>query len=61
MIANTNFVGRCSVASVHKILPNETLYRFQGVALPKTLILNHFAYRILEDRAKKLVCVTEFN
>ncbi|XP_044742994.1 39S ribosomal protein L39, mitochondrial [Chrysoperla carnea] len=54
MISNTNFVGRCSVASVHKILPNETLYRFQGVALPKTLILNHFAYRILEDRAKKL-------
>ncbi|GBP49764.1 39S ribosomal protein L39, mitochondrial [Eumeta japonica] len=30
------------------------LYRFQGVALPTGIILNHFAYGILENRAKKL-------
>ncbi|XP_026316535.1 39S ribosomal protein L39, mitochondrial isoform X2 [Hyposmocoma kahamanoa] len=30
------------------------LYRFQGVALPTGVILNHFAYSILTERAKKL-------
>lgn len=55
MISNTNHIGRCSITSAHKI---ETecglLYRFQGVALPKLIRLNHFAYGILEDRAKNL-------
>lgn len=57
MIANTNILGRCSITSVHQLVPSETLYRFQGIALPKTLILNHFAYRILEERAKKMVSI----
>lgn len=31
------------------------LYRFQGVALPTGVILNHFAFSILTERARKLV------
>ncbi|CAH2264833.1 jg20712 [Pararge aegeria aegeria] len=30
------------------------LYRFQGVALPTGVILNHFAFSLLIERAKKL-------
>ncbi|OXU18933.1 hypothetical protein TSAR_007951, partial [Trichomalopsis sarcophagae] len=56
MVGNTGIVGRVTVASVHKIESEETdhMYRFQGVALPKGIMLNHFAYGILEDRAKNL-------
>lgn len=60
MINNTSQIGRVTVASVHKIVSSSEessmkhLYRFQGVALPTGIILNHFAYKILEDRAKKL-------
>lgn len=56
MIANTNFIGRCTIASVHKLSTDQfgTLYRFQGIALPVGLLLNHFAYGILEERARKL-------
>ncbi|RVE46660.1 hypothetical protein evm_008672 [Chilo suppressalis] len=58
MISNTAQVGKCTVASVHKLLgsPNtnvKQLYRFQGVALPTNVMLNHFAFSILVDRAKK--------
>lgn len=31
------------------------MYRFQGVALPKGIFLNHVAFGILEKRAAKLV------
>jgi hypothetical protein len=31
------------------------MYRFQGVALPKGIFLNHFAFGVLEKRAAKLV------
>ena len=31
------------------------MYRFQGIALPKEMFLNHFAYGILEKRATLLV------
>lgn len=54
LLANTALVGRCTVAAVHK-LDSSNLYRFQGVALPQQIQLNHFAYGILEERAKKLV------
>ncbi|XP_046615609.1 39S ribosomal protein L39, mitochondrial [Neodiprion virginianus] len=56
MIGNTGIIGRCTVASVHKLSTDEygTLYRFQGVALPAGILLNHFAYGILEERARKL-------
>ncbi|KDR10946.1 39S ribosomal protein L39, mitochondrial [Zootermopsis nevadensis] len=55
MVADTSFVGKCTVTAVHKIETNQgILYRFQGVALPKGFLLNHFAYGILEDRARKL-------
>lgn len=55
MLANTNFLGRTSVTAVHKLeseIPN--LYRFQGVSLPRQIRLNHFAYSLLQERAKKL-------
>ncbi|XP_012283942.1 39S ribosomal protein L39, mitochondrial isoform X2 [Orussus abietinus] len=56
MVGNTNLVGRATVTAVHKIQSDdvECLYRFQGVALPHGIRLNHYAYKILEDRAKKL-------
>lgn len=41
---------------VHKIAINDLpLYRFQGVALPNGIFLNHAAFGILEKRAAKLV------
>ncbi|KAI4501800.1 hypothetical protein M0802_003135 [Mischocyttarus mexicanus] len=56
MVGNTNLIGRCTVAAIYKLTSDddEVLYRFQGVAIPKGIILNHFAYSILEDRARKL-------
>jgi len=56
MVANSNFLGRrCTIAAAHKIdadgLP---LYRFQGVALPSGIFLNHVAFGILEKRALRL-------
>lgn len=55
MVGDTSFVAKCTVTAVHKIETDQgILYRFQGVALPKGLLLNHFAYGILEDRARKL-------
>ncbi|XP_028174618.1 large ribosomal subunit protein mL39 [Ostrinia nubilalis] len=59
MISSTAQVGRVTVTSVHKLTGSQDsevkqLYRFQGVALPTNVILNHFAYSILTERAKKL-------
>lgn len=55
LIADTSLVGRCTVTAVHKVETDKGhLFRFQGVALPKGIMLNHFAYGILEDRARKL-------
>jgi large subunit ribosomal protein L39 len=55
MVGDTRFVGKCTVTAVHIIETDQgILYRFQGVALPKGFLLNHFAYGILEDRARKL-------
>lgn len=56
MISHTGIIGRSTVSAVHKITSDdcENLYRFQGVALPAGQIVNHFAYGILESRARKL-------
>lgn len=56
MLSNTGLIGRCTVAAVHKLNHSgaEHLYRFQGVALPRDIYLNHFAYNILEERARNL-------
>ena len=56
MVGDTSFLGRrCTIAAAHKVdydgLP---LFRFQGVALPKGIFLNHFAFGILEKRASRL-------
>ncbi|XP_061723800.1 large ribosomal subunit protein mL39 [Cydia pomonella] len=50
-------VGRVAVTAVHRLegAPDAPpLYRLQGVALPAGVILNHFAFRVLTERAKKL-------
>lgn len=52
LLARSGLVGRCTVTAVHPL--KEKLYRLQGVALPQQISLNHFAYSLLEDRAKKL-------
>nr|SVE78376.1 EOG090X0A3R [Daphnia lumholtzi] len=52
MIASSSLVGRCSIPAIHKL--NSKLYRFQGVALPSEIHINHFAFGILESRARKL-------
>lgn len=55
MISSTNHLGFVTVAAVHKLDTSEGLiYRFQGVAIPKQLPLNTFAFKILVDRAKKV-------
>ncbi|XP_046973405.1 39S ribosomal protein L39, mitochondrial [Vanessa cardui] len=59
LISNTAQIGRVAVTAVHALdgSPDsevKKLYRFQGVALPTGVILNHFAFSILTDRAKKL-------
>lgn len=58
MVANTNHLGRITVTNVIKLatdVQGSPIYRFQGVALPKSIVLNHFAYGLLEERARKLV------
>lgn len=58
MVSSTGLVGKCTIAAIHEVPKSSadklSLYRVQGVALPIGLNLNHFAYGILEDRAKKL-------
>lgn len=59
LIGNTSQIGRVAIPSVHRLegLSKEgtkQLYRFQGVALPSGVLINHFAFSILMDRAKKL-------
>lgn len=57
MIGSTGLLGKCSITSIHRIASERegALYRVQGVALPTGFHMNHFAYGILEERAKKLV------
>jgi len=56
MVGDTSFLGRrCTIPVAHKIIHNDAkVYRFQGVALPKEVYLNHFAYGIIEKRACRL-------
>jgi len=56
MVGSTKFLGRrCTIPVAHKIMHNSTpLYRFQGVALPKDVYLNHAAFSVLEARASRL-------
>lgn len=55
MISNTNQVGKVAITAAHQIDTEDgLLYRFQGLALPKQLPLNTFAFQIILDRAKEL-------
>lgn len=62
MVANTRFLGRCTISAIHEVGKEDKLgiYRVQGVALPAETIINHFAYGILENRSKKLVSILFF-
>lgn len=58
MIPNTNHIGRVTITNVIKLdtdIPGGQIYRFQGIALPRAITLNHFAYSLIEDRARTLV------
>ncbi|XP_076294079.1 mitochondrial ribosomal protein L39 [Lasioglossum baleicum] len=61
MVGNTDLIGRCTITAVHKLPQNDSVYRFQGIALPKGILLNHYAYGILEKRARKLNDTTWLN
>ena len=56
MIAHTGIIGRVAVTAVHRIERGSDgrLFRFQGVALPSTLMMNHFAFNVLLGRSKEL-------
>ncbi|KAJ8970054.1 hypothetical protein NQ317_012029 [Molorchus minor] len=57
MVPNTSHLGRVTVTNVIKLdtdIPGDPIYRFQGVALPKAIVLNHFSYSLLEERARNL-------
>ncbi|XP_066145861.1 large ribosomal subunit protein mL39 [Euwallacea fornicatus] len=57
MLPNTNHIGRVTVSNVIKLNTDITgtpVYRFQGVALPRDIMLNHYAYSLIEDRARIL-------
>ncbi|XP_063978925.1 large ribosomal subunit protein mL39 [Diachasmimorpha longicaudata] len=56
MVGNTRLVGRNTITAIHHIQSEagEPLHRFQGVALPNGIIVNHFVYGIMEERARKL-------
>lgn len=58
MMGSTALLGRCTIGSVFKICDinqTDSFYRVQGVALPKEIILNHYAFSILEERIKEMV------
>lgn len=55
MIANVGQIGRASVTAVYKIDSEDgPLFRFQGVAIPQELRINHFAFKILLERSTKM-------
>jgi large subunit ribosomal protein L39 len=60
MIANSNFLHRLNIASVHKISKADdtsSLYRIQGIGLPHNFRISEYAFKILIERARKLVSV----
>nr|AEE63539.1 unknown [Dendroctonus ponderosae] len=56
MLPNTNQMGRVTVTNAIKLDTDikEPIYRFQGVALPRSIRINHFAYSLIEDRGRIL-------
>lgn len=57
-MSSTSLLGRCTISAVHKLtepIGDVSFYRAQGVALPSGIIINHFAYSLLEKRSKQLV------
>lgn len=62
MMSLTSLLGRCTISAVHRLtepVGDVTFYRVQGVALPTGIIINHFAYSLLEKRSQKLVSLNK--
>lgn len=58
MVPNTSHLGRITVTNVIRLdtdIAGAPIYRFQGVALPSAIVLNHFAYSLIEERGRTLV------
>lgn len=58
MMSKTSQLGRCTIGSCFKISDinkTDSFYRVQGVALPSEIILNHYAFGLLENRIKEMV------
>lgn len=58
MISTSALLGRCTIGSCFKIADtnkSDSFYRVQGVALPREIVMNHYAFSILEDRIKEMV------
>lgn len=58
MAPNTSHLGRITVTNVFRLntgISGGPIYRFQGVALPSPIVLNHFAYGLIEERGRTLV------
>jgi len=52
MMAHTGLLGKVAVVAAHQL--GEHLHRVQGVALPSDILMNHFSFGILQQRAEKL-------
>ncbi|XP_054154310.1 39S ribosomal protein L39, mitochondrial-like [Oppia nitens] len=54
LIANTSQVGSIHVTAVHQIASHlGSIYRFQGISVPKQLNINSYTFSILRERAAK--------
>jgi len=57
MMTHSGHVSKCTIGAVHRLPQckeiSETMYRVQGVALPDGILLNHFAYSIIEQRGRQ--------
>ncbi|XP_031625331.1 39S ribosomal protein L39, mitochondrial [Contarinia nasturtii] len=57
MMGSTALLGRCTIGAAFKIADinsTDSFYRVQGVALPKEIVMNHYAFSILENRIKEM-------
>ncbi|KAH7641801.1 54S ribosomal protein L39, mitochondrial [Dermatophagoides farinae] len=56
LIADTSQIGSIYLSAIHplKRRNGSRFYRFQGIAMPKQLNINPFAFSLIRDRSKRL-------
>nr|XP_027199386.1 39S ribosomal protein L39, mitochondrial-like [Dermatophagoides pteronyssinus] len=56
MIADTSQIGFIYLSAIHPLKKKDgsRFYRFQGIAMPKQLNINPFAFSLIRDRSKRL-------